>query len=71
MSQELEHESARSGDLVAHDNGSIFWKSVHHMSWIDDDGNRQFAPMAKVLLTTDEQAELTRLAAAVDGKENG
>lgn len=71
MSQELTHETARQGDLVVHDNGSIFWKSVHHLSWIGDDGQRQTAGNASALLTEQEQQNLAELAAKFDRKEIG
>lgn len=69
MSCEIAHASARTGDLVVHDNGSIYWKTVHHMSWIDDDHQRQYAANATFLLTSDEQVALTELAAKFDQKE--
>lgn len=68
MSQELEHEESRVGAFVMHDNGSIFWNTVHHVSWIGDDGKRAFAPNLPVLAGPDELAQCQRLAAQHDAK---
>lgn len=69
MSKELDHEEARIGTLVLHDNGSIYYQTVHHVSWIDDAGKRVVLQTGVInLLTETERADLQKLAARHDSK---
>jgi hypothetical protein len=62
MSHACTHDEARLGNFAIHDNGSVFWADVHHMSWIDDDNKRVYAPQLSVLCTAEEAAQCQQLA---------
>lgn len=66
MSIEIQHKDAVSGDFSLHDNGSIFWNSVHHVSWIDDDKKRVFSPTLSILASPEEIVMCQDLAKLFD-----
>ena len=68
MSLEIQHKDAVSGDFSLHDNGSIFWNTVHHVSWIGDDEKRAYSPNLSILVGPEELAMCQGLAQLFDTK---
>jgi hypothetical protein len=55
-------------DFELHDNGSIFWNSVHHVSWISDDNQRVYSSNISILVGPEELAICQGLANSFDSK---
>jgi replication-associated recombination protein RarA len=56
-----------NGEFVADENGNIFWGApeppkTHHVSWIDDNGRRVFAPLLAQLCGKEEIQQCEELA---------
>jgi hypothetical protein len=66
MSHPKQHEDATAGEFCLHDNGCVYFRTVHHMSWIDDNGVRIFSPMLERLCAPEEIETCKQLAASHD-----
>jgi hypothetical protein len=67
MSSPIEHPSAKIGDLDLHNTGCVYYRNVHHISWIDDNCARVITSSGVIkLLGPQELKDLETLITLYD-----